>query len=358
MADWTAVEVAFGLILVFYLLSVLASSLNEAIAAVLSWRAKFLERWLLNVIENPEELSEFYKHPLIKPLTQQPKWWRVSETKDRKPSYIAPETFTAAVLSAGASAASATRSLDELVEELPAGDLKEVVLRLRNEVGDDLDELRKRVERWYDNTMERVSGWYKRRVQIALALIGLAFAIALNADTINIARTLWENATVRSAVIAEADRIAQSDEPAADLGEVAEQVQQIKALDIPLGWKLEKDDPRDLPHGAWPWATKVVGILLTALAVMLGAPFWFDLLSKVARLRTSGAPPPATDAVRTGEGEQRREGVETVRASNSEQGSLAGATATGAVRSGEGEQRRQVADEAASPGSEQAPPGA
>ncbi len=41
---------------------------------------------------------------------------------------------------------------------------------------------------------------------------------------------------------------------------------------------------------------------------MLGAPFWFDLLSKVARIRATGAPPPASDAVRSGEGEQTRAG--------------------------------------------------
>ena len=41
---------------------------------------------------------------------------------------------------------------------------------------------------------------------------------------------------------------------------------------------------------------------------MLGAPFWFDLLSKVVRVRSTGAPPPASDAVRSGEGEQTRAG--------------------------------------------------
>jgi len=47
---------------------------------------------------------------------------------------------------------------------------------------------------------------------------------------------------------------------------------------------------------------------VTVIAVSFGAPFWFDALSKIARLRGTGAPPPATDAVRRGEGEERRSG--------------------------------------------------
>ena len=56
------------------------------------------------------------------------------------------------------------------------------------------------------------------------------------------------------------------------------------------------------------WLAKLIGLLLTVGAAMLGAPFWFDLLSKLVRVRATGAPPPATDAVRTGEGEQTRAG--------------------------------------------------
>jgi len=44
------------------------------------------------------------------------------------------------------------------------------------------------------------------------------------------------------------------------------------------------------------------------VALSFGAPFWFDTLSKLARLRNSGAPPPASDAVRRGEGEETRAG--------------------------------------------------
>jgi len=35
-----------------------------------------------------------------------------------------------------------------------------------------------------------------------------------------------------------------------------------------------------------------MGILISSVAVAMGAPFWFDLLNKVVNLRLTGSPPP------------------------------------------------------------------
>ena len=54
-----------------------------------------------------------------------------------------------------------------------------------------------------------------------------------------------------------------------------------------MGWSTR-------PHNLQGWATRVLGLLLTAAALTLGAPFWFDLLNKVANLRTAGPKPADT----------------------------------------------------------------
>ena len=53
---------------------------------------------------------------------------------------------------------------------------------------------------------------------------------------------------------------------------------------IPLGWDTEK------VSGFWAWVSKVCGLLITMFAVSLGAPFWYDLLCKVANIRNSVKP--------------------------------------------------------------------
>src|SRR5262249_4522387 len=44
------------------------------------------------------------------------------------------------------------------------------------------------------------------------------------------------------------------------------------------------------------WAIKLLGLLATALAVSLGAPFWFDLLNKLVSLRGAGKRISVSDA--------------------------------------------------------------
>jgi hypothetical protein len=66
-------------------------------------------------------------------------------------------------------------------------------------------------------------------------------------------------------------------------------LQNVGALGLPLGWSA--DDPRTMPSwGFMVWLSKVSGWLLTAVAISLGAPFWFDLLSKFMIVRSTVKP--------------------------------------------------------------------
>jgi hypothetical protein len=57
---------------------------------------------------------------------------------------------------------------------------------------------------------------------------------------------------------------------------------------LPLGWNSQ--DARTVPRLAWPWVLKVLGWLLTAAAISLGAPFWFDVLGKFMVVRSTVKP--------------------------------------------------------------------
>jgi hypothetical protein len=70
---------------------------------------------------------------------------------------------------------------------------------------------------------------------------------------------------------------------------LSDQVADVRGLELPLGWSTDSKDPRwfDSFGGA---IGKAFGLLATMLALTLGAPFWFDLLGRVARLRSTGKP--------------------------------------------------------------------
>jgi hypothetical protein len=134
-------------------------------------------------------------------------------------------------------------------------------------------------------------------------------AFTINADSLQMAKRLWVEPSVRASLVSQA-RNTTSRTP-----EETNPTKELESLPVPLGWHLttNPDDPQAFPFYAkwsvtWALVSKLVGLLLTAVAISFGAPFWFDTLSKLARLRNSGAPPPASDAVRRGEGEETRRG--------------------------------------------------
>jgi len=158
---------------------------------------------------------------------------------------------------------------------------------LLEDAAGNLDRFRLNLEGWFNQAMERVSGFYKRKVQIALLVYALVLAAMLNIDTVTIGRSLWTNGVVRQAVVAAAG---QQDNQTP--GDVAQAVRNISDLNVPLGWSSgPAGDPRRPPTALGGWLLKLLGLLLTVVALSLGSEFWFQLLNKLINLRSTGPPP-------------------------------------------------------------------
>ena len=154
---------------------------------------------------------------------------------------------------------------------------------------------KKNVETWFDNVMDRMSGWYKRWAQGIAFVIGLSVAIAFNVDSIYIAEQLWRNPAMRQASVIYIDNfVEQKSQNGAELSKTDEQkvLDEIQKLDFPVGWGRVLAEPN---RSGWLWfwfgLTKLVGWLITAGATMLGAPFWFDTLKKLVNIRNTGTNP-------------------------------------------------------------------
>ena len=126
----------------------------------------------------------------------------------------------------------------------------------------------------------------------------------LNVDTINVAQSLWSTPALRTSIEAAAsDYVKTNVGTGADCSNQASQAEQnlinLRSWALPLFWSTQPQDPRAYPwlHSSLEgWVSKVVGILLSVLAVSLGAPFWFDLLSRFVNVRSSGPPPSRADS--------------------------------------------------------------
>lgn len=205
------------------------------------------------------------------------------------------------------------------MKALPECHLKESLLSLISTSGQDLESFKAAVEGWYNAAMDRVKGWYKRFAQKWMILIGFIVAAAINVDTIHIVQVLANNPNLAKAVASQATTFVQEHPaiPAAgqaagdpkSLTEAREEfhrsVKTLSSTGIPIGWSEDQLEALDLKgkelniHNFWDWISEhrgqvfllVVGWLLTALAGSLGAPFWFDLLSRFVLVRNSGNPP-------------------------------------------------------------------
>ena len=159
----------------------------------------------------------------------------------------------------------------------------------------DLNSARANLEAWFNATMDRVSGRYKRRTQLVLFLIGLAVAVVLNIDAITVAQRLSQDKPLREAAIAQATK-------ASSTMTYEEARDNLQNIGYPIGWKQWWPDPQKtrlqcvnenfcLFSIYIPSAVGVLlGWLITTLAVMLGAPFWFDVLNKFMVIRSTVKP--------------------------------------------------------------------
>ncbi|MCL6294866.1 hypothetical protein [Jejuia spongiicola] len=64
-----------------------------------------------------------------------------------------------------------------------------------------VDEFKLLLEQWFNDTMERSTGWFKRRVQYILFIVGFVLAVSFNADTINIVKKLSKDPDARAELV-------------------------------------------------------------------------------------------------------------------------------------------------------------
>ncbi len=315
----TTLEVAIGLIFVYLLLAVICTTVNEWIAGILKRRSTTLQgaiRQMLDAQAGQSNLGDanwflqqFYAHPLISGLTQ-------PGTK-LHPAYISARTFATAVMDIATPQQPGVLNFAELetgIQNLPPGDVKKTLLSLIQNTNHDLCQAQKNIEDWYNDTMERVSGWYKRRTQLWTACLAIMLTLAANADTVQIAKTLWTDPTLRSELVEEAkqrteanhQRTAAGDESkttvagsennansaavqsSAKAAEVSSASRdELNTLGLVVGWNHQS-----LPTSTRGWLDKILGFFLSIVAISLGAPFWFDLLNRFMRVRDVGDSPP------------------------------------------------------------------
>ena len=351
MSSLPILDLVVGIIFIYFLLSIVSSSALEIVLTVFKLRAKVLEDWLKTIFDKKYVQPDGVETTLGQAIMNHCSVTALSG-QDNAPSYIDAKNFAAALLEKitfdPANPQSIASNIDEIIDAIKkstflstelqrvfltyAIEARETYRALSVKTGSAIDLFRQKVENWFDTSMDRVGGTlktrYSRRITLVLAIMTAVF---LNADSINIAKYLYNNPDERvklatkayayldstqtnnQLVLVKPAKVATKDtgklakitdslshviaDSLANIikGKVADIKKAKATLDdsLPLGWNSGECEFKD-ETGKFSirlLLMKLLGFSGTVLAIMMGAPFWFDLLNKIANLRGSGNKP-------------------------------------------------------------------
>jgi hypothetical protein len=299
MFNSTILDVAIGLAFTYLLLALICTTVNEWIAGILKTRGKMLEQGIAGLLKGQplggaDFLSAFRSHPLIAGLRRKP---------DTPPSYISPQSFALAVMDLVTPQHPGAITFADLqagVANLPDGSVKKALLAVLQNAHDDVGVAQARIEAWFNDAMDRVSGWYTRRSHLMAFVIAAVLCISLNADTLAIANKLWISPTLRQQIVNRAQagqaefkdlitaRYTDPTNPKPSKPAVQAPAHPGMALAGRLNEQLGGLVGWTSGEPVWP---HFPGWIISIIAVTLGAPFWFDVLNRFMSIRTAGKSP-------------------------------------------------------------------
>ncbi|MGO6676437.1 hypothetical protein [Rhizobium leguminosarum] len=345
MAFSGILDIAISLIFLYLLISLVCTSLCESIATLLKLRSRSLSVGVAKILENQDLIDRFYANGLVKGAISASQWKNAPvegvPTKYGHSSYMDSRSFAMALL-ASLNPDKPVPGVADIEENLKAANLpsgiKDVLSAALTTGVKDMNALRDDVASWFDSAMDRLSGEYKRQLKWISFGVGLFIAILLNVDSVDVATRLWKDQALRQQLASAAETFVNKPgqvscpvgarqetggqtpahggaavggvTTAEDVGKqvVSELNCQLRTMNdalmaarpFPIGWTTatpvdgDKDTSRNVLavlHDTPLMFSKIIGWLFTAVALSLGAPFWFDTLSKFMNVRGAGKKP-------------------------------------------------------------------
>lgn len=289
MLNSTVLEVAIGLVFCYASVALISSSVYEAIASWLNLRSKTLLSGIARILNatdreagSKELLQKIYNNALVHPSGDGNA--TNIDTDKSIPAYIPSKNFALALMHAIQQSPDNFENLKADILAVKDEQLRNLLRGLERKAGGNLEAFEREVADWFDASMERVSGLYKKKSQLWCFFIALLISIIFNIDSVHLFKTLWLHPSLVAQVSAEKLN--------PELASAAYQQLQM----LPVGWNQAFEWRALLSPSLW------LGWLLTASASLFGAPFWFDTLKTLVRLRGTGLKPSTEKATREASG--------------------------------------------------------
>jgi hypothetical protein len=166
------------------------------------------------------------------------------------------------------------------------------------------------IESWFDNSMVRAAGVYKRNAKLVALMLGFAIAVGANADTFHIVDRLSKDRILRETIALSAENIvannqivsAQKTPKKLDQNTIDQINLAANAVTLPIGWENSVTSQQQKKSIRWLFGIEIsapmitfCGWLVSAIAIAMGASFWFNLLGKIFDIKNVGKKPPTPE---------------------------------------------------------------
>ncbi len=369
------IETIISLVLIFFIFSTIAYVIQEIVSINLKYRGRMLFNSISKLLDddkitgvlrdNKKPLvaeapyhaiqgtltEELYKHPQIGTLIKKP---------GNIPSFIPSSNFAMAIIDiiksksavplTGNTFTDFISGLQGIQNSNPC--LYQLLNNLLDVSAGSLNKLMASIEKWFNDYMDRVSGWYQTHIVTTLRIIAVGIALFFNINVIKMSKIIFKSGAMRASLVAVATEVA--DHPdnytayytnhystiaevyklkkdslinattnpaqkqainaeydktmdsltkkftAERIGAITSLTDTLASTGLPLGWKSnwEKDFIVKSSSGNTDYVNSFVytfyvllGWTIAAGCISMGAPFWFDLLIKLVNLRRSGIKP-------------------------------------------------------------------
>lgn len=165
----------------------------------------------------------------------------------------------------------------------------------------------KEIETWFNRSMQEASGVYKRNSQAFCFLLGFLLSVLLNLDSIQLYNRIIKDTSLRTALVNSASVIVKSSQTNGEINsaKLETNINNIVGNTLPINLITQQatnlvDCPKtklngcSITEGAFnpkKVLQALIGWLITTIAIYMGAPFWFQLLTKIVNVRATGNKP-------------------------------------------------------------------
>jgi hypothetical protein len=286
-------EVAVGLIVVYYVLGSIVSLITQMINESLETRGVTLERYLKRIAgDKVIDLTTLPQMKALRPIRFK-SWLSVfgAVTEPKKLEKIPVATLVDAyfdMVGLTGDKELGLLQLAELVDKLPDSEGKLAFINWINQGVTNINDLRARTTAYFTGMLDQAAATFKANARSIVILLSIGITILFGTDSIQLARDLWTNAELRAIAAAQADAMVAQEGVNADLTGL---VEDLSALSMKIGW-WRQFETLPVTATAWDWIQfgllKVAGLAITAAAVSQGSSFWYDLLKKLTAPLKSG----------------------------------------------------------------------